>query len=141
MHLALTCNLLVALLKSNCRSLDFAQDGPDGWMLVLSPPPMPRPNCVMDGALQRSLAKQILRVAHLTNDESSAPSVRDEGFLVAHGGGCQLLGASHQEREWDENGGDSDHYPDDIDIGQQAGLDLGHAVDLRARVIDGVGCG
>ena len=51
----------------------------------------------------------------------------------------QFLGAVHQERQRDEDRGHGDHDPDDIDIGQQPGLDLGHAVDLRAGVVDGVG--
>ena len=34
-----------------------------------------------------------------------------------------------------------DHDPDDIDISKKAGLDLGHAVDLCASVVDGIGHG
>ena len=54
---------------------------------------------------------------------------------MAHGGGGYFLGALHQEWERDEDGGYRDHDPNDIDIGQEAGLDLGHAVDLCARVV------
>ena len=60
---------------------------------------------------------------------------------MSHGGGGYFLGAFHQEGKRDENRGDGDHDPDDVDVGEQAGLNLGHAVDLCAGVVDGVGCG
>lgn len=53
--------------------------------------------------------------------------------------GAWLFGAAHDERERDQQRGNPDHHPDDIDIGQQKGLNLGHAVDLRAGVMQGAG--
>ena len=57
------------------------------------------------------------------------------------GAAGSFLGRCHQEGQRDQDCGHGDHHPDDIDIGEQAGLDLGHAVDLCAGVVDGVGHG
>ena len=62
-------------------------------------------------------------------------------FLMADGGGGEFFRAGHQEGQRDQDCGYGDHYPDDIDIGEEAALDEGHAVDLRAGVVDGVGHG
>jgi hypothetical protein len=58
---------------------------------------------------------------------------------MAHGGGSDFLGAVHEEWQRNEDGGYGHHHPDDIDIGEEAGLDLRHAVDLRAGMVDGIG--
>lgn len=55
------------------------------------------------------------------------------------GDGRELLWPAHEEGQRDEDGGEGGHYPDDIDISQQAALDLGHRVDLRAGALDGAG--
>lgn len=47
--------------------------------------------------------------------------------------------AIHQKGKRHEDRGDSNHDPDDVHVGQQTRLDLCHAIDLRARVVNGVG--
>ena len=57
---------------------------------------------------------------------------------MGHGCRSRFFGPVHEERQRDENRGEDDHDPDDVDIGEQASLDLGHAVDLRASMLHGV---
>jgi hypothetical protein len=84
---------------------------------------------------------QILRSPRGPQNDTPIWQLRLIQTLMAHWGGRQLLGAVHQEGEGDEDSGYGDHDPDDVDVGEEAGLDLGHAVDLSTGVLHSVGSG
>jgi hypothetical protein len=123
------------------KSRSFASLTPQMMNHLRGPKRAPLRMTNLEGIVEREQL-QILRLPLVAQDDkfreerTCSRGASLEAFqLVAHGGCGEFLGALHQEWERDENRGDCDHDPDDIDIGEEAGLDLGHAVDLRARVV------